>query len=44
MIFSPRAAQPEQTGFFAGKATVTITPSPPNAASLTHAPGSASIL
>ena len=43
LIFSPRAPQPEQTGFFARSTTVTITASDPNATSLTHAPGSPSI-
>ena len=44
LIFSPRVPQPEHTGFLVFSATVTTTPSAPNATSLTHAPGSASIL
>jgi len=44
LIVSPRAPQPEQTGRLRDSATVTIIACSPNSTSLTHAPGSPSIL
>jgi hypothetical protein len=43
LIKSPPGPHPEHTGCFAFAATVGITPSPPNATSLTDAPESSSI-